>query len=804
LYDIGHQDGLDYLVMECVEGETLSKRLERGPLPVDQVLKYGAQMADALDKAHRSGLVHRDVKPSNIMLTPTGAKLLDFGLAKPTVQLASGATLTAALPPSPVTEQGTVVGTFQYMSPEQVEGKEVDSRSDIFALGAVIYEMLTGKRAFEGKSRLSVASAILEREPAPISTIKPLAPLALDHVIRKCIAKSEDDRWQSASDLASELKWIAESGSSAGAAAVERQANRSREKAAWVVAGLCLLALIAALFWFGKSKPQQEAMYFPAPMQVPARDIAVAPNGHTVAVVAYLESARKNAIWIYELGSPKATPLAGTEGGDYPFWSPDSKSLGFFADWKLKRLDISGGPVQTLCDTRFGRGGAWNKDGMIIFTPDVIGGLYRVPASGGTPAVLTTTDRARGQVSHRWPMFLPDQNHYLFLNANFADAKSPNAVYVGALDSKETHLVVASDGNAAYAAGYLLFYRDKTLLAQPFDAKRFAVTGSQTTILADVQFMPQVKKATFGVSNDGVLLAQSAGGMVLSQPAWFDRKGNQLGAVGKPDVFGNVFLAPNGKSVAVDKTDVTNQNTIDVWTYESTGDHPTRVTFSSGIEMVPVWSPDSSSLVVMWNRQATQDVIVKSADGSQEDKLVLQSDGDAIPNDWSRDAKSILYGCGAGLCYLSFPDGKNNTFVKAVASVRNGQFSPDGRWVAYASNETGRWEIYATSFPDARVKRQVTTAGGEQPRWNGNGKELFFLSPDEKIMAVPVSTGEKFDSGTPAPLFQATPRQPITNAELFVYDVSRDGQRFLINTPVKQSEATPMSVILNWPAKLGK
>ena len=807
LHDIGSQDGVDYLVMECVEGETLAKRLEKGPLPVEQVLKYGAQIADALDKAHRAGIVHRDLKPGNIMLTPAGAKLLDFGLAKPAAPLVSGMTLTAAVPTTPVTQEGMIVGTFQYMSPEQVEGKELDGRSDIFSLGAVLYEMVTGNRAFEGKSQLSVASAILEKEPAPIRSIKPLTPLALDHVIGKCLAKAADERWQSAGDLASELKWTSESVLQGAGTALRGSAGKTRERMAWLIAGALAVALIAFVIWRGNSKPQEQTMYFPAPLSSSARDIAVAPNGHTVAVVAYLESARKNLVWIYELGAQSARSLRGTEGATYPFWSADGRSLGFFADAKLKKLEASGGPVQTVCDAPMARGGTWNKDGVIVFTPQVRGGLYRVPASGGTPAPISDPDWGRGETSHRWPMFLPDGRHYLYLAADFAGQKGVDTVFVGSLDSKEKRFVIEGSANAAYAApGYLLFYRDKTLVAQPFDLTRLALTGEPATILADVEYFPQVKRAAFAASDSSLLAAQSGAGVIVSQPQWFDRRGKEVGAVGKPDVYGNVSIAPNGKSVAVDKTDTGDQSTIDVWTYELEQERAKRFTFGPGLTMAPIWSPDGSRLVYTANRQlVTQILFMKNADGTQEERRVTQDDkGGTAPNDWSRDGSYILYTSGSELWFVTFPELKNSLFLKAPSVLRNGQFSPDGKWVAYASNETGRWEIFVTSFPEAHGKWQISTGGGEQPRWRGDSKELFYLSSESKMMAVPVTGGAKFDAGTPAALFQATPRQPVVSADLFVYDVTRDGQRFLINTPVKQGETQPMSIVINWAAQLNK
>jgi serine/threonine protein kinase/Tol biopolymer transport system component len=804
LYDIGSQGGTDYLVMELLEGETLADRLKKGPLPLKHALQYGAEIAQALEIAHGNGIVHRDLKPGNIMLTKSGAKLLDFGLAKPAPNVATMASGSIATMSKPLTMEGTIVGTFQYMAPEQVQGREADARSDLFALGAVLYEMMTGKRAFAGKSQISVMSAVLEKEPEPVSTIQPLVPPALDHVIQRALAKDPDDRWQTARDLRQELKWSAESAAFPSGAVPTAAGGGKRETLAWLISGALVVVLIAGSILWRNSKPPIEAMYFPAPLPFPAKDIAIAANGHTIAVVGYQESARKNVLWIYELGSRGAKSLAGTEGASYPFWSPDGRSLGFFADAQMKKVEVAGGPVQTICDAPSGRGGAWNKDGVIVFAPIVTAGLYRVPASGGTPTQIREIDKSLGQSGLRWPVFLPDGKHFLYLAANFTGQKGGNIIYVGALDSKEKHFVVESTANAAYAApGYLLFYRDKTLLAQPFDLKRFALTGEATVILPDVQFLPQVKRAVFAVSDQGLLLAQSGSEAALSQLMWFDRKGNALGTVGKPEVYGNVFLSPNGKSVAIDKTDMSSLN-IDVWTYELQSASTKRLTFDPAIDSVPVWSPDAASLVFSSNRQTYFGLYLKNSDGATDEKSIVQDEVGNFPSDWSRDGKYILYCRGSDVGLLSFPEFKSSLFLKARTVLRNAQFSPDGKWVAYASNESGKWEIYVTSFPDARGKWQVSSGGGEQPRWRGDGKELFYLSLDGKMMAAPVTTGAHFDAGPPVVLFQGTPRQPVLVYDLFVYDVSRDGQRFLINTQVKQGDGAPMSVILNWPAKLDK
>jgi len=425
LYDIGSQDGTDYLVMEFLEGETLAERLRKGPLPLPEVLKIAIAIAEALTLAHRQGIVHRDLKPGNIMLTRAGAKLMDFGLAKATSPnlgvpgssaplLSAARTMSEASPMSPLTTAGAIIGTIQYMAPEQLEGKEADARSDLFALGAILYEMVTGNRPFAGRSQISVASAILEKEPEPITATHPLTPPVFEQVVATCLAKNPDDRFQSAHDLSLQLKWIA--GGKSPTVKPAEYRRRKREGILAAVAGTLALLLIASVILWRTSRPVKQTAYFSAPLAFSARDVAVSPNGHNVAVVGR-DSERKNLLWIYEPGAPQAKAIPNTEGANFPFWSPDGKSLGFFADGRLKRLDLSGGPVQTLCEAPTGRGGAWNKDGVIVFTPSgQLGfGLYRIDASGGTPTQITFPDREHAEDSHRWPVFLPDGNHFLYL-----------------------------------------------------------------------------------------------------------------------------------------------------------------------------------------------------------------------------------------------------------------------------------------------------------------------------------------------------------------------------------------------------
>ena len=806
LYDVGSQDGMDYLVMELVEGESLAERLEKGPLPLEQVLKYGAQIADALEKAHRAGIVHRDLKPGNVMLTTTGAKLLDFGLAKETGAAGTLATITSARPVSPVTQQGTIVGTFQYMSPEQVEGKEVDGRSDIFSLGAVLYEMVTGKRAFEGKSQLTVASAILEKEPKPIGAAKPLTPPGLEHIIRKCLAKEPEKRWQSTGDVASELQWVGESRSQAGSESPGVSAEKKASWLPWALSGLLAVALLAALFGMLRTQPAKQAEYFSAPFRLSAHSVAISPNRHTVAIASEGETGTKSVLWLYELGSRETKSLPDTEGASFPFWSPDGNSIGFFASGKLKKMDLSGGPVQTLCDAPSGRGATWNKDGVILFTPSGRLGevINRVPASGGTPTPLTKLDLTRKETSHRWAEFLPDGRHFLFMAFNVAGKTGTDAIFVGSLDSKEIKKLADATSNASYAApGYLLFSRDKTLYAQKFDAGKLEVQGEPVPILTDVQYVPRIGHSVFSVNGEGVLLAQEGNAVELSRLVWFDRGGKEVRTVGNPEEFANVAISPDGKSVAVDKTDQVNQNT-DIWIYDLQGTHARRLTFDPAIDAMPMWSPDGKWLAFSSSRQQLFDLYIKPSDGSQDEKLVdATPDVDKYPHAWSPDGKHFLYLHDAELWTLSYPELKSQPFLKGNFAYRSGKFSPDGKWVAYSSNESGRWEVYVTSFPEAKGKWQVSNGGGLQPRWRGDGKELFYLSLDGKLMAVPVNAGASFDAGAPAVLFQANAKEPVATSEQNMYDVSKDGQRFLINTQMR-GETKPVSVVMNWDRAIRK
>jgi eukaryotic-like serine/threonine-protein kinase len=818
LHDVGSQDGIDYLVMECVEGETLFKRLEKGSLPLDQVLKVGREIADALDKAHCSGVVHRDLKPGNIMLTSAGAKLLDFGLAKPAAALASAATLTG-VQTAPVTEEGTIVGTFQYMSPEQVEGREVDGRSDIFSLGAVLYEMVTGKRAFEGKSQLSVASAILEKEPEPISTAKPITP-ALDRCIRRCLAKEPERRWQNAADLASELQWIAESGTQT--ADVPATSGSVRRRRSWMMAGIAFVALCAGLglAYFWRPVPERRVIY--SSILPPENSsftesanswgpVAVSPDGSRV-VVGVVGQAGRPSLYVRPLDARGGQVLAGTEGATFPFWSPDGRTIGFFADGQLKTIEASGGPAQVICPAPEGRGGTWNRDGVIVFAPSPLGGLFRVPATAGTPVAVTKLDTARHEDTNRWPRFLPDGRHFLYL-ARTTDIVS-SEIRVGSIDSAKPVSVVGAAGNPLYAPpGYLLYPQGNLLLVQPFDADRLRVSGESVPIADQVSFNGNVNYSSFSVSANGVLAYTRAVGQGVSELTWRDRNGKILGKVGEPGGYFGPSLSPDGRKLAVEVFDSRTSANSDIWVYDLTQGSRTRLTFSQLNERnrLPVWSSDGSKILFSSDRGGHSQIYEKSVSGVDKEHVVSPSEGHRYATTWSPDGQFVAgfqenpqHG-GLEFLVLSRPAGdKTIPFLPGVPSLSRFTFpriSPNGKWIAYISWESGRGEAYVSSFPMGNGKWQISTGGGNDSHWRSDGKELFFISRDDTLMSVEISE----QNGSPVvgksqPLFRT---HRVTSPD-WVYDVSPDGRRFLFNSLLQPSVPEPITLVLNWDAELKK
>ncbi len=817
LYDIGQQDGVDFLVMEYLEGETLAHRLEKGPLPPEQVLRYGIETADALDKAHRQGITHRDLKPSNIMLTKSGAKVLDFGLAKAVApRTAASGTSGSTTLSSPLTMEGTILGTCQYMAPEQLEGKEADARSDIFAFGAVLYEMATGRKAFEGKTQASLIAAIMERDPAPLSTLQPLAPPALNRLIKTCLGKDPDERWQTAHDLMLELKWIAEGGSQAGLPAPVIARRKSREKLAWALSAVLLLAALLAtaaylrlalrparIFRTYVLPPEKSAFVVLGANAGPA---VVSPDGRRLAFVARGPGG-KSVLWVRPLDALTAQPLAGTENASVPFWSPDSRWLGFFADSKLRKIGASGGPPQALCDAPNGRGGSWSQEGTVVFSPNFDDPLYRVPAAGGVATPVAKLDQSRQENSHRWPYFLPDGRHFLYWARS--GSVEYNGTYVGSLDGQEPKLVLRGNSDAVYAPpGYLLFVRDRSLMAQPFDARSMLASGDAFPVAEQVRVNAGAYKALFSVSQNGVLAYHGAAGTAAgSQLRWFDRTGKEGATVGEPAVYLYQQLSPNGQKLAAAIADSTGN--YDIWVYDLSRGVKTRLTFAVSIESSPIWSPDGMRIAFASNRKGQFDIYQKAANGIGEEEALLETSAEERPMSWSSDGRYIAYirkemqGKTKWDVWVLplFGDRKPFPLLQSEFDELHPAFSPDGRWLAYTSNESGTNEVYVRPFPGGGGKWQVSTRGGSQPRWRRDGKELFYLAADNKLMAVEIKEkGASLEIGNVQPLFQARPVSVLTFGA--VYDASADGRRFLINSATEQESSEPITLVINWTAAL--
>jgi len=820
LHDVGHQDGVDFLVMELLEGETLAERLQRGAIPLKQALEFGVQIASALDKAHKSGIVHRDLKPGNIMLTKSGAKLMDFGLAKPTQTLAAMASGSMETMSNPLTGEGKIVGTFLYMAPEQLRAEHSDPRTDIFALGAVLYEMVTGKRAFQGQSQISVMSAILEKEPEPVSSARPLTPPALDHVIQRALAKDPNERWQSATDFKAELKWMSESGAQ-GELPMGAELRRTKhERVIWLGAVLILLAGLFAAYYRRPATASSPIWSYILPAEKTAFSnfagpVAVSPDGRKLAFVARTAEGT-DLLWVRPLDAPSAQSLAGTEGAFYPFWSPDSQVLGFFAGGKLKTVAAAGGPVLTLCDASGPRGATWSSGDTILFSL-TWGGVRSVPASGGLPVLTTKLDASQKETSHRWPYALPDGRHFLYLGANFTGGQAEAAnVYLSSLDSKEDKLLFHARSNVAYTSGYLLFMNQGTLMARPFDEKRLELKGEAFPVAEHVLYNQLVWRGVFSASPNGVL-AYLGGTGNPGQLSWFDRSGKQLRTVTEPGDFVWHQLSPDGQRVVVQALNSGTAN-YEIKVYDLLRGTEMTLTFGPWRNQGPVWSPDSQSIAYTSNQNGLNNQVVRrKSDGTGGEELLTESRDVKIPTSWSADSRFIAYN--------STPPGKSNSelwilplfgdrkpfvFLQTNSNVAEGHFSPRGGWIAYSSDESGRSEVYVTSFPDHQGKWQVSPSGGSMPRWRRDGKQLLYLAPNSQLMAADVSwSGSTFEVAAIHPLFhlRLAPGPPIYDlgptAGQIGYDVSPDGERILVNSPA-ESETTPITVILNWPAKLTK
>ena len=801
LYDVGTHEGTAYLVLEYLEGETLASRLVKGPLELEQLLPIGIQIADALDRAHRQGIVHRDLKPGNVMLTKGGVKLLDFGLAKalPPPAPQSGVTSLSTLSkPQSVTREGTILGTFQYMAPEQFEGGEADARSDIFALGTVLYEMATGKKAFAGKSQASLIGAILKENPPPASSIASMTPPALDRIIGTCLAKNPDDRIQTAHDVRLQLQWVLDGGSQAGIPAPVAARRRSRETLAWALAAVSAVAAVALAVGFVRRAPAPLRAYrfeVPVPETVTVIDAPrISPDGRILAFNA-TDTTGRSRIWVRPLDAVKPRALEGTEGTTRPFWSPDSRYLGFFADGKLMKIEASGGPPQKICDAPTGADGSWGRDGVILFDGNATDPIHRVPAAGGAPAVAVKADPSRKEVAVGWPEFLPDGRHYLYMA--MADRPEDSAYRVGTLDSNDSRLLEPAQTLITYAPpGYLLFVRDQTLVAQRFDAQALAVTGEPVPLVEHVG-TDAVGLARFSVSREGTLAYRTdrSGDLLV----WVDTSGREVEAVGEPGEYHNPALSPAGDRLAYDLQDP-HSGSGNIWIRDLKRGVSSRLTFGADA-FAPVWSPDGRT--VLYTKGL--DLYEKPADGRGEERLLLKSDERKVGAAITRDGRTAIYSvrtkdAGWDIATLALTgDAKPVPFLKTQFNELLPALSPDGRYLAYQSNESGRAEVYVQSFPGPGGKWQISSAGGLEPRWRADGAVLYYRAPDQKLMAIEVGKGDAFTAGVGRPLFQG--RFDMGQARNR-YVPAPDGKRFLTVAPLGREALSPTTVVLNWNAAL--
>ncbi|HET7712223.1 MAG TPA: protein kinase [Thermoanaerobaculia bacterium] len=819
LFDVGQHEGMDFLVMEYLEGETLAKRLERGPLSLDEVFEYSTQIAEALEKAHRQGIIHRDLKPGNVMLTRAGAKLLDFGLAKLTVKgyQALGGLTTLPTEQRNLTQEGTILGTFQYMAPEQLEGAEADARTDIFAFGAVLYEMTTGRKAFEGKNRTSLIAAIVDRDPPPISTLQPLTPPALEHLIRKCLEKDPDRRWQSAADIASQLRWISDSGSQAGVAAPVVVRRKHREIAAWTLAIVAAVATaaFAALWWRASRQPNarvEAAITPPADHQFShgglGEGFALSPDGTRIVFTARGRDGMSR-LWLRPLRTSTAQPLNGTEEARSPFWSPDNRYIGFFAGGKLKKIDITGGPPQTICDASGAggfRGGSWSRNNIIVFTPTARDPLFKVSANGGTPAAVTKLDGASGNFTHRFPRFLPDGEHFVFLSRSGSNV---GEILLGSLEKGVIKKLVAADSAPFYVEpGYLLYVRDRILLAHRFDADSHELVDDSFPLAENIQYFPSAAYALVAAADEGVIAFQQGSGQSLTQFTWVDRNGKEIETFGEPRDHRAMRLSHDGRRLAVTIRDPQNGND-DIWIYDLVRrGAATRLTFDPLADDLPVWSADDQEVIYSSERsnRAIRDIYSKKSSGEGSPVLVHGSPSLKWPHSVSRDGKWLSFDevdlKGKNIrdvLVLSRADGKVIPVSATPFDEHGGRLSPDGKWIVYVSGESGKNEVYVQRFPPTGGgKWQISIGGGFAPMWRDDGKEIFYRGLDGKMFGVAVSAGVSFEAATPESLFETRTAGPTTWAPY------GDGQRFLLNRPLREQDPSPITLIVNWAEGLRK
>jgi eukaryotic-like serine/threonine-protein kinase len=810
LFDVGHQDGVEFLVMEFLEGETLAERIRKGPLPFDEVLEHGVEIADALDKAHRQGIVHRDLKPGNVMLTKGGVKLLDFGLAKVVAPLGkSSEGSLGTLPtqaPSSLTREGTILGTFQYMAPEQLEGKEADARTDIFALGCVLYEMATGQRAFKGESQASLISSIMNSQPPPVWKAAPTTPVGFDRVVRTCLAKDPDDRWQSAADAARQLEWTSEDSSDRTSPdAPIPSPRRWREGLAWLVAAAAIVAAVATPLFRRPQKPAdlvRLTLAAPPGFQL-GEAAALSPDGRRIAFVAD-DAGGKTSLWIRTLDGLGSKQILGTENARFPFWSPDSRSIAFFSNQRLRRIDSDGGSAQTICRSGLGFGGTWNRDGTILFSSAFGTEILQVPAAGGTPVPATALVASRGDSAHLWPVFLPDGRHFVFLARNFDPEKA--TIALASLGSKDSQPLFRSDTASVWAdPGYLLFAREGSLLAQKFDLGKLRIDGEAAPVAERIRFWTPESALLASASSNGTLLY----GLWNHQKRLvsLDRRGRELGTLGEVGDYEEVVMSPDGSRLAVSRRDAARGQNLDIWILDAVSGVGSRLTSDRTDEFSTAWFPDGQSIAYITEHAGFYDFSARPAGGGTERTLVRERYDKTFP-DISPDGRFLVFmsaeqGGYGDLAYVALAGNSRPTRLTSTSEFDESKpvFSPDSRWLAYESDESGQAEVYVRRFPDGASQR-VSANGGGIPIWRRDGKELFFQSRSGTLTSVAVrETESRLEIGPPQPLFDLR----LSDAQLPFrrkYDVSPDGERFVVIRRAPDSDPDMVVVTLNWTGLL--
>jgi serine/threonine protein kinase len=812
VYDFGTSDSTIYITMELIDGKTLKELQSSEPLPVRKLLDIAAQITDGLAKAHDAGIFHRDLKPQNIMMSKDGfAKILDFGLAKLSVlgneDFSQVATLEKA-----ITQEGIVLGTVAYMSPEQSAGLPIDFRSDQFSVGVILYELSSGKHPFQRSTSAETLASIIREEPVPIGNLNPQLPAPFRWIIERCLAKKPEDRYASTRDLTRELgtirAHISEISDIHQIPRLTKTRFKRREIAAWIIAAFAFLATFAVTMYALRNKSIRPGAIRLSVLPPDAWQFAVinlpalSPDGRMLAFVA--ESGQNQKLWIRNLDTLVSTQVHGDDAGFYPFWSPDSRFLGLFTTSKLKKIDISTGAVQTICDfgsissiSNGARGGTWSGEGTILFGTSE-GPIYRVSDAGGSPVAVTKLNQTRTDISHRWPSFLPDGRHFFYEVVNENGDKG--GIFLSSIDSKEEKAILSTLSNAVYSSGYLFYGREGGLLAQPFDVKKLQLAGTAVSVADQVQYLWIRGTTTFSVSANGILAYSNAGFGNSSQLLWFDRAGNRVGQVETTAGYYDLKISHSGNRLAVAINNL--QSALgDIWIYDLQRNLATKLTFDPREEGSPVWSPDDSSILFSRSFRGTE-IYRQSVSTTNPAERLYSTKENVFPSDFSSDGRFVI--CrrvtakGKGdLWIFSMQTRKMDPFIQTEFNERQGQFSPDNRWIAYTSNESGKPEVYVSDFQGAGRRFQISNGGATSPRWRQDGKELFYLSADNKLMAVAVKVESIFEASEPKALFQIE----MNKNEIVEYDSAPDGQHFLMDVPLDQ-RVSPITIVLHWPSLL--